>query len=82
MVAVAMIVPSLIDLSVGNPDWQSFLLSSGFTLFVSGMMILTTRTEASALNMRQAFVMTTLVWICLPAFAALIQMPSLKPCQV
>ncbi|MDX1737832.1 MAG: potassium transporter TrkG, partial [Alphaproteobacteria bacterium] len=71
MIAMAMLVPTFADLAVNNPDWKVFLLSSGFTLFVSGIMILTTRTESKSLNIRQAFIMTTLVWILLPAFAAL-----------
>ncbi|WP_420547802.1 TrkH family potassium uptake protein [Curvivirga sp.] len=71
MIAIAMLVPTMVDLYVGNQDWQVFLLSSGFTMFTAGLMILTTRQESKNLNIRQAFVMTTMVWIILPAFSAL-----------
>lgn len=71
MIAAAMVVPAIMDISADNPDWQSFALSSGLTMFVAGLMVLTTRSSASTLNVRQAFLMTTMVWILLPAFSAL-----------
>ena len=66
-----MLVPAAADAGVGNPDWQVFALSAGFTLFIGVLFILTTRTEMRILSIRQAFVLTTLSWIALPTFAAL-----------
>ncbi len=68
--AVAMIVPALADLAVDNDDWEVFAFSSALTLFVGVMLILTCRAKAGNLSVRQAFVLTTLVWTALPAFAA------------
>lgn len=70
-VAVAMLLPAMVDLAVGNPDWEVFAMSSGFTLFIGMMMILTNRVDTSNLNVRQAFLMTTLSWVALPAFGAM-----------
>lgn len=69
--AVAMLLPAMVDVAVGNTDWEVFAMSSGFTLFVGAMLILTNRVSAARLVSRQAFLLTTLSWIALPAFGAL-----------
>lgn len=69
--AVAMLLPAMVDAAVGNPDWEVFTMSAGFTLFVGVTLILTTRTNATLLNVRQAFIMTTLAWVVLSGFGAL-----------
>jgi len=66
-----MLLPAVVDAAVMNPDWQVFALSSGFTLFVGVLFILTTRADVRNLSIRQAFVLTTLSWLALPTFAAL-----------
>ncbi len=66
-----MVIPSVVDLIVGNPDWAAFAIAAGFTLFVGAAMVMTTRTGAVTLTLRQAFLLTTLSWIVLPAFASL-----------
>jgi len=55
----------------GNPDWQVFAVSAGLTLFVGVSLTLTSSTGRVQLNVRQAFVMTTLSWLVLTVFAAL-----------
>lgn len=69
--AVSMALPALVDLAVGNPDWQVFTAAGLFTLFTGGILVLTTRSESRKLSVRQAFLLTTLAWIAMPAFAAL-----------
>jgi len=69
--AIAMLLPAVVDAAVGNPDWQVFALSSGFTLFVGVLFILTTRADVRNLSIRQAFVLTTFSWVALAAFAAI-----------
>lgn len=69
--AVAMMLPAMVDAAVDNPDWEVFAMSAGFTLFVGVTLILTTRTNATLLNVRQAFIMTTLAWVVLSGFGAL-----------
>jgi len=69
--AFGMCIPALVDVVQGNPDWQVFAVSAGLTLFVGVSLTLTSSTGRVQLNVRQAFVMTTLSWLVLTVFAAL-----------
>ncbi|MEM7122814.1 MAG: TrkH family potassium uptake protein [Pseudomonadota bacterium] len=69
--ALAMFVPALADLAADNPDWQVFLGAGFLTLFIGMGLFLTNRSGATGLTVRQAFLLTTLSWIILAAFAAL-----------
>ncbi|MDP6391058.1 MAG: TrkH family potassium uptake protein [Alphaproteobacteria bacterium] len=69
--AVAMSIPAIADANAGNPDWQVFTIAAGFTLFVGVTFVLTARSSIRNISTRQAFVLTTLLWIVIPAFAAL-----------
>lgn len=69
--AAAMLVPALVDLAAGNPDWMVFVAGSMFTLFVGGVLFLTNLTDSRKLGVRQAFLLTTIAWVAMPAFAAL-----------
>lgn len=69
--AVGMCIPAIVDAAVGNPDWQVFAVSAGLTLFVGVSLTLTSSRGRIHLNVRQAFVMTSLSWVVLTVFAAL-----------
>ncbi|MFQ5955044.1 MAG: TrkH family potassium uptake protein [Kiloniellales bacterium] len=69
--AAAMVIPAVVDAAVGNPDWQVFTASAVVTLFIGVSLILTNRTRGRSLNLRQAFVLTTMAWIVIAAFGAL-----------
>lgn len=69
--AIVMLVPGVVDLVSGNPDWQIFAVSGAMTLFIGVSLALTSRTGRANLNVRQAFVLTSLSWIVLTVFAAL-----------
>jgi len=69
--ALAMCLPAAADGAVHNPDWRVFALSSAFTLLIGVMLMITARSPSRGLNQRQAFVLTTLSWTAIPAFAAL-----------
>ncbi|MCW5731450.1 MAG: TrkH family potassium uptake protein [Alphaproteobacteria bacterium] len=70
--SLAMLVPALLELADGQDDWLVFLLSALLTLFFAVSMILATGMAAEkSLRVRQAFLMTTLSWVLLAAFAAL-----------
>jgi len=71
MLAFGMCIPALVDAVHGNPDWQVFAVSAGLTLFVGVSLTLTSSSGHISLNVRQAFVMTTLSWLVLTVFAAL-----------
>ena len=70
--ALAMFLPMTVDLVAGNDDWQVFLGAGFLTLFIGMALFLTNRTGTSGLTVRQApFLLTTIAWIVLCAFAAL-----------
>lgn len=69
--AVAMCLPAVADAAANNPDWQVFLTAAVFTLFVGGTLALSSRGAIRAITPRQGFVLTTMLWIIIPAFAAL-----------
>jgi len=71
ILAAGMGIPAVVDLYIGNPDWAAFAVSAAFTLFVGAATVMTTRTGEVTLTLRQAFLLTTLSWIVLPAFACL-----------
>lgn len=67
-----MLVPMLLDLSLGNPDWQVFLQSALVTVLTGGLVALATANALGpSLTLRQSFLLTTLTWIVLPLFGAL-----------
>ncbi|HJM51256.1 MAG TPA: TrkH family potassium uptake protein [Alphaproteobacteria bacterium] len=68
---LTMLIPAVADAVTDNPDWKVFLASAFVTAFVGGSLILTNRGVSAALSVRQAFVLTTLSWIVMAAFAAL-----------
>ncbi len=69
--ALSMGIPALVDASLGNPNWHVFALSGALTLFVGISLVLVNTSGRVRLNVRQAFVMTTLSWLVLTLFAAL-----------
>ena len=70
--ALFMAPPMVADLAAGHPDWQVFLAASAVTLFIGVSLLLTNRAPGfSEITGRQAFLLTTIVWIALTLFAAL-----------
>lgn len=67
----SMILPALADALVGNSDWLIFVTAGLITTLLGAGTWAATRSSNRALNIRQAFLMTALVWIVLAAFAAL-----------
>ncbi len=43
ILAIAMIIPAIVDVAVGHADWQVFAASAALTFFVGVLMVLTTR---------------------------------------
>jgi trk system potassium uptake protein TrkH len=72
ILAVFMTPPMIADLAVGHPNWQVFLAAGCVTLFAGVSLVLMNRTpDFGELTGRQAFLLTTLVWIVLTIFAAM-----------
>ena len=71
ILAVFMAPPMVADMAVGHPDWQVFLAAGCVTLFAGVSLVLMNRNpDFGELSGRQAFLLTTSVWIALTAFAA------------
>jgi trk system potassium uptake protein TrkH len=66
-----MIIPELADLSADGENNYTFLKSAIFSLFVGISLTFSTRGYETHLSIRQAFILTTLSWLVLVAFAAL-----------
>ncbi len=72
VLAVFMLPPMIADLVVANRDWLVFLIAGGVTLFVGISLILANRRATLAeFSTRQAFILTTSVWVMLTVFASL-----------
>lgn len=69
--SVAMLIPAVVDLLLHDDDWMSFFFSAFLTAFVGANLIFATRGQGGNLTLKQAFILTTLSWISIAAFAAL-----------
>ncbi|MGE0744873.1 MAG: TrkH family potassium uptake protein [Rhodospirillales bacterium] len=69
--AVGMAVPAIVDLINAHDDWRVFAISAAVTLFVGVSLMLTHAAGGARLSIRQAFILTTVSWIAVTAFAAL-----------
>ncbi len=72
VIAAAMVLPAAVDIADGRNDWKVFFGSSVFTFFVGGLLLLVGYEEqASRLGVKEGFLLTTLCWIVVTAFAAI-----------
>ena len=71
VLALGMCLPALVDTFGGHRDWQVFAVSAAVTLFAGVSMTLASRSGGTRINVRQAFMLTTMSWLALTAFAAL-----------
>ena len=70
--SAAMLVPAMIDASVGHADWQIFLVSSVIVGYLGASLSFATRYEGRRnMTIRDAFLITASCWIVIPAFAAI-----------
>ena len=70
--AAVMTVPAGADALVGSPDWIAFILSAFITGGVGGALVLASGGRLpTSLTVRQTFLLTTLAWTVLSAFAAI-----------
>ena len=67
----AMALPAAADAYVGSPDAYAFVAGGLATLTAGGLLVVATRGGSLELNVRQAFVLTTVSWVGLSLFGAL-----------
>ena len=69
---VTMLAPLIADLAAGNGHWHVFLESAVITVLCGVFIALSCANGVSSgLNIRQTFMLTTLVWFTLPLFGSL-----------
>ncbi|VAW18687.1 Trk potassium uptake system protein TrkH [hydrothermal vent metagenome] len=68
---LAMLLPAFADAIAGNDDWRVFLGASLVTTLSGGGLWASTSGRIETLTMRQAFLLTALIWIVLTFFGAL-----------
>ena len=72
VLAATMMLPAIADLASAHSDWQVFAASAALTLFVGVALTISARGgHTGDLTVRQAFLLTTLAWVFIAAFAAL-----------
>ena len=69
--SATMLLPALVDVAAGNPDWRIFASAAFATGLAGGSLFLATRGRSGGLSTRQAMLMTVVVWVALVAFGAL-----------
>jgi trk system potassium uptake protein len=69
--ALLMVVPLAFALSAHDPAEGAFLTAIGLTLFAGGLLSLATRRFRRELQLRDGFILVSLTWVVLAAFAAL-----------
>ncbi len=68
----AMLVPAAVEAGARGPDGWAFAASAGITLFFGVLLTLVGRSSGVVrLSVRQTFVLTNAVWLCVAVFAAL-----------
>lgn len=68
---ISMLIPAAVDAVQDNPDQYVFLFSAAITLFFAFSFILANRDIREDLSLKQAFLLTTLSWLVLPAVGAI-----------
>ncbi len=70
--AIGMTIPMFVDMAYGHDDWKIFFICMTTTAFFGGCLVLTNAGSTGLeLNVRQAFVLTTLSWLAMAIFGAL-----------
>jgi trk system potassium uptake protein len=66
-----MLVPAALDWQLGHDNWKVFTRAAFVTMLAGACVALATRSTLDGLGRRQSFVLTSGVWLVLPAFGAL-----------
>ncbi len=71
ILGVAMLLPAITDALNGHEEWQVFAISSLFTTLIGAGMWASASGKKQTLNLRQAFLLTSLIWVMLMLFGSL-----------
>lgn len=71
-IAATMLLPALVDLADDHAGWKAFVAASVVTFFAGGLLVLFAYDEnPPRIGVREGFLLTTLAWVVIAAFAAL-----------
>jgi trk system potassium uptake protein TrkH len=68
---VAMLVPAIVNVLAGTPPPEPFSVAAMLSIGIGGLFVLANRGTISGLTLRQAYVLTFLAWLTVPAVGAL-----------
>lgn len=72
VIGFTMAVPAALDLWADARNWRAFAVSGAVTVFVGGALTVTCADRArGGVTIRQALLMTAVIWIVAPVFAAI-----------
>ena len=69
--AVAMVLPALVDGAAGNPDWSVFAASAALSLFIGVSLVIGNWAPHFQIEVREVFLLTTLAWLIAAGAGAL-----------
>ena len=68
---VAMLVPAIVNWLAGTPPPEPFSVAAMLSIGIGGLFVLANRGTIGGLTLRQAYVLTFLAWLTVPAVGAL-----------
>jgi trk system potassium uptake protein TrkH len=71
VVGLAMVLPGAAGLALGTRSGQAFMAAAAITIGIGGLLVAGNRVPVPQMTLRQIYVLTVLVWVTVPAFAAL-----------
>ncbi|MDM7459119.1 MAG: TrkH family potassium uptake protein [Paracoccus sp. (in: a-proteobacteria)] len=71
VLGAAMLAPMMVDFWVGDPHWMVFLECALITSVTGLLIAVATRGRDRSLTLRQAFLLTSGIWIVVPVFGSL-----------
>ena len=71
ILAGGMMVPLIVDAATGSDDWRAFAVSGAITVYVGGVLVLSSRGHGGSLDRRAGYLLTVSSWLAASAFASL-----------
>lgn len=71
ILGVAELIPALMDWGEVHSNAQAFFISSVFSLFFGGALVLSNLSYQRTVTIRQGFLLTTLSWVAMSLFSAI-----------
>lgn len=66
-----MLIPAIVDLSLGNDSSTCFIMSSVFSCFMGGLLFFANQNSDSSMNIREKILLSLFFWIAIPFISSL-----------